>query len=100
MAYVRDRLAKIGGGGGGAPTLWSYKTDDTAATVDTAAYFNEDGSPLKQNDIIYRVTVTNIDASNEAVSTYGTHIVNSVVRGNPDVIDVSDATAGTMTDTD
>jgi hypothetical protein len=94
MAYNRDRLIALGGGN------FRYKTDDTAATVDSAGYFNEDGSPLKLGDVIERITVTNIDASNEAVSTFGWHIVNSVVRGNPDVIDVSDTTAGTVTDTD
>jgi len=94
MAYNRARLQHAGAG------FWKYKTADTHATVDTAGYFNEDGSPLRQNDIIDVVVVTNIDASNEAVSTYGRHIVNSVVRGNPDVIDVSDVTVGTVTDTD
>lgn len=94
MAYNRDRLARIG------PNLLVYKTDDAAATVDTAGYFNDDGSILKLGDVIQRLTVTNIDASNEAVSTYGWHIVNSVVRGNPDVIDVTDTTAGSVTDTD
>lgn len=94
MAYNRNRLVRIG------PNTLVYKTDDAAATVDTAAYFNDDGSVLKLGDVIMRLTVTNIDASNEAVSTYGWHLVNSVTRGNPDVIDVADATAGTVTDTD
>jgi len=80
--------------------LWTYKTDDAHTTVDGAGYFNEDGSPLKQNDIINVVVVTNIDLTNEAVSTYGPHIVNSVVRGNPDVIDCSNVTTGTVTDSD
>ncbi len=99
MAFNKDRLVKLADGKG-QPSFWAYKTDDTAATVDTAAYFNDDGSPLKQNDVIMRVTVTNIDASNEATSTFGFHLVNSVVRGNPDVIDVADALVGTVTDTD
>lgn len=94
MAYNRNRLARIG------PNLLVYKTDDAAATVDTAGYFNDDGTILKNGDIINRITVTNIDASNEAVSTFGQHIVNSVVQGNPDVVDVTDTTAGTVTDTD
>lgn len=94
MAYVRSRLARIG------PNLLTYKTDDSAATVDTVGYFNEDGSPLKINDVIMRLTVTNIDASNEASSTAGFHLVNSVTRGNPDVIDVADTLALTVTDTD
>jgi len=94
MAYDRTRLQHVSAG------IWKYKTADTHATVDTAAYFNEDGSPLKLGDIINVLVVTNIDASNEATSTYGTHLVNSVTRGNPDVIDVSDVTVGVATDTD
>lgn len=94
MAFVRKRLQRIGA------NLLVYKTDDAAAAVDTTGYFNDDGSVLKLNDVIMRITVTNIDLSNEAVSTVGHHVVNSVVRGNPDVIDVTDTTALTMTDTD
>lgn len=94
MAYDRKRLRHVGQG------QWAYKTEDTAATVDTAAYFNEDGSPLKVGDTILRTTVTNIDASNEAVSTQGHHTVLTVTRGNPDVVDVSDTTALSQTDTD
>lgn len=94
MAYVRTRLARIG------PNLLTYKTDDTAATVDTAGYFNEKGSPLKINDVIMRITVTNIDLDTEASSTAGFHLVNSVVRGATDVIDIADALAVTVTDTD
>jgi hypothetical protein len=94
MAFVKSRLKHLGQG------VWFYKTDDTAATVDTDSYFNDKGSPLKLGDIIYRLTVTNIDLSNEAISTYGTHVVNAVTRARTDVIDVSDTTAGTVTDTD
>lgn len=94
MAFNRSRLKAVG------PGVWTYKTDDAHTTVDGAGYFNDDGSVLKQNDVIFVVVVTNIDASNEAVSTYGTHIVNSVVRGNPDVIDTSNVTTGTVTDSD
>lgn len=99
MAFNRDRLVKLADGKG-LPSLWSYKTDDAAATVDTAGYFNEDGSPLKLGDVILRTTVTNIDASNEAISTQGFHTVNSVTRGNPDVIDIADTLVITQTDTD
>lgn len=94
MAYNRARLSRIG------PNLLVYKTEDAAATVDTAAYFNDDGSCLKINDVILRATVTNIDTASEAASTAGFHLVNSVTRGNPDVIDVADALAITVTDTD
>ena len=94
MAYNRNRLARIG------PNLLTYKTEDAAATVDTAGYFNEDGSPLKVNDVIMRLTVTSIDTDSEAAATAGFHLVNSVTRGNPDVIDVADTLAITATDTD
>lgn len=92
MSYNRDRLFSLGGGN------WRYKTDDIATVVATTGYFNEDGSPLKLGDVIERVTVTNIDLPNEAIATYGWHIVNSVVRGNPDVIDISDATIAITAD--
>jgi hypothetical protein len=94
MAYDRKQLRHVSAG------YWRYKTADTHATVDSAGYFNEDGSPLKLGDIIDVLVVTNIDAANEATSTYGRHLVNSVTRGNPDVVDVSDVTVGTATDTD
>lgn len=95
MAYDRKRLARIG------PNLLTYKTEDAAATVDTAAYFNEKGSPLKINDVIMRITVTNIDTDSEAASTAGFHLVNSVtITAGTHVIDVADALAVTVTDTD
>ena len=52
---------------------------------------------LKVTDVINVVVVTNIDADNEAVATYGPHIVKSIAAG---VVDVSDVTVGVVTDTD
>lgn len=98
MAFNRNRLSRVGTASG--PAFWIYKTDDAAATVDTAGYFNDDGSPLKLGDVILRITVTNIDASNEATAASGFHIVNSVTLGNPTVIDIADVLALTATDTD
>lgn len=98
MSLSLTRLACAGNAGNSnAPRLWTYKTDDATATVDTAGYFNGAAGLLKVGDIIYRVTVTNLGASNEAVSTYGTHIVNA---NDGTTVDVSDTTAGTVTDTD
>lgn len=77
MALNRERLVKIGGGVGNAPTMWSYKTDDALATVDGAGYFNDAGDVLKLNDWIYTTVVTNIDASNEAFSAAGIAVVNA-----------------------
>ena len=101
MAFIRANFGAIGGqskaGLGGAPAMYSYKTDDSAATVDSADYFLALKDVLKVGDIIYRVTVTNLGASNEATSTYGPHLVNAVSSTS---VDVSDATTGTVTDTD
>lgn len=93
MAFDRNRLVKTG------PHSWRYKTTDAATTVDTAGYFNEKSSSLKLGDIIERLTVTNIDASNEAVSSMGRHIVNSVTRtAGTSVIDVADEETVPTTD--
>jgi hypothetical protein len=102
MAFSRTRLSLIGNSGNSdAPRVWSYKTADAHATVDSAGYFNLAGDKLKVGDIIHVVVVTNLGASNEAVATYGTHIVNSVVASNGAfVVDVSDVTVNVVTDTD
>lgn len=82
---------------GVASTRWSYWTLDAAATVDTAAYFNSASKLLQVGDIIDRVTWSTAIGTGGTISTYGTHIVNSNASG---VVDTSDATAGTVTDTD
>lgn len=98
MAFNRLRLALIGqDGNSDAPRLWAYKTDDPAATVDTAAYFAAARQLLKVGDVIMRVTVTNLGLSNEAVATYGFHIVLTVSSTS---VDVADALVGTVTNTD
>lgn len=97
MAFDRTRLALLAGTNSKAPRLFGYKTDDTAATVDSANYFNTAFPKLKVGDVILRVTVTNLDASNEAVSTVGLHVVNGAGIG---AVDVTDALALTVTDTD
>jgi len=98
MAFVDGNLALIGNTGvSKAPRMWGYKTDDAHAVVDTAAYFNNASDRLKVGDILYVVVVTNLDASNEAVATYGSHIVLSNAAG---VVDVSDVSVGVVTDTD
>jgi hypothetical protein len=82
---------------GVASTRWSYWTLDAAATVDTAGYFNAAAGLLQVGDIIDRVTWSTAIGTGGTISTYGPHIVNSIASG---VVDVSDATAGTVTDTD
>lgn len=100
MALNRDRLKKLADGGPG-PSLWAYKTDDAAGTVDGAGYFNDAGDVLKLGDIIFRNTVTNIDASNEAFSTGGIHIVNArSLSAGVFTVDVTNALAYGAVDSD
>lgn len=77
---------------GNSPQIWAYTTDDAAATVDTTGYFNSVASLMKVGDLIYRVTL-----SSGSVSTAGWHVVLSNTGS---VVDVSDTTALTVTDTD
>lgn len=99
MAFVRVNFGPLGGQSkkGKAPATWGYKTDDAAAAVDTADYFLDVIALLSIGDLIWRVTVTNLGASNEALSTAGWHVVKDKTATS---IDVTDATAATLTDTD
>lgn len=101
MAFNKENFSPIGGqsvrGIGGAPAVWSYKTADTHATVDSAGYFNEIRNLLSIGDVIFVSVVTNLGASNEALATYGTH---AVINKSATAVDVTDVTAGTVTDTD
>ena len=95
MAFSSTGFNPIGGQSkaGNAPQMWSYTTTDAAATVDTSGYFNSVAPLLKVGDIIYRVTT-----SSGAVSTAGWHVVMSVSAAG--VVDTSDTTAATVTNTD
>ena len=94
MAYDVTGLQPIGGvsKAGNAPTLWSYKTTDAHGTVDTSGYFNAAASILRVGDVIL-VTVF----SGSSVSTAGWHVV---ISNTGTVVNVSDVTALTVTNTD
>ena len=98
MAFLRANLNAAGGQSkrGSAPQLWTYWTDDAHATVDTSGYFNSASDILNIGDIIY-VVVVDDPAAVTSVTTYGTHIVLSNTGS---VVDVSNVTVGTVTDTD
>lgn len=100
MALDLDKLVLVGpDGNSGSGRTWRYKTEDNHATVDTLDYFADASTQLKVTDFIDVIVVTNIDASNEAVATYGRHIVNAVTV-EPASVDVSDVTVGTVADAD
>jgi hypothetical protein len=83
--------------GSDKPNIWTYKTADAAATVDTSGYFSV-GYGLKVGDVVLRVTVDDVTLGNSAtVSTAGWHVVMTV---SSTAVNVSDTTALTITNTD
>lgn len=74
---------------GNSPSLYSYRSTDTQATINTAGYFNSLSSILRVGDaiLIYDATTPSL------VLTY----VNSNSGG---VVDIADGTTVSATDTD
>lgn len=99
MPLITRNLQPIGGQGNNtnAPQVWSYSTLDTHATVDTSGYFNGVASLLRVGDII-DVVVWATAIGTGTVSTYGRHVVLSISAAG--VVNVSDVTVGTVTNTD
>jgi hypothetical protein len=98
MAFDLDKLVLVGpDGNSGSGRTFRYKTEDAHAAVDAAGYMNKAYGLLLIGDLIDVIVVTNIDASNEALSTYGRHAVKDRASG---VVDLTDVTVGTMTDSD
>jgi hypothetical protein len=88
MAYALSGLQQLGPGGK-APRMWVYSTTDAIATVNTSGYFNDATDLLQVRDIIWVCDT----------STPTTNIV-SVLSNASDVVDISDGTAISETDTD
>jgi len=88
MAYDLAGLYQVGDSGN-SPRMWIYSTTDAIATVNTAAYFNNASDLLTVRDIIWVLDT----------STPTTNIV-SVLSNASGVVDVSDGTAISETDTD
>jgi hypothetical protein len=91
MAFNADGLVTVcAAKSGNAPSMYLYKTADTQATVNTAAYFNSIASLLKVGDIIFVYDST----TPSLVLTY----VNAVSAAG--VVDIADGTTVSATDTD
>lgn len=89
MAYTPASLTRLAGASG--VSLWHYSTEDTVATVNTSAYFNDANAMLRLNDVILCVS-----------STGGTPVVSQlyVVSNSSGVVDVTDGVVVTATDSD
>lgn len=94
MAFSATNFQPLGGQAkaGNAPQMWSYTTTDAAGDVDASGYFNAVASIVKVGDVILRITT-----SSGAVSTAGWHVV---MTNTGTVVNVSDTTALTVTNTD
>jgi len=91
MAFSADGFATIAASkAGNAPSIYSYKTADTQATVNTVSYFDSIASLLKVGDIIFVYDST----TPSLVLTY----VNAVSAAG--VVDIADGTTVSATDTD
>jgi hypothetical protein len=101
MALDTENLSLVGGGSkaGNAPQMWSYKSTDTPAVIDSAGYFDNGTTTntgmrdlMKVGDLIY------IHGTSGGTAVFGLHIVTQVTSAG--IIDVTDATALGGTDTD
>lgn len=91
MAYAQSGLQPIGGQSkaGNAPQMWSYKSADAIADVNTEGYFNDASDVLKVGDLIY-VYDSNTPTANLVV----------VLSNASGVVDVSNGQSITVADSD
>jgi hypothetical protein len=75
---------------GNAPSIFSYRSTDTQATMNTAGYFNEVTSLVKVGDIIFLYDAT-------TPSLVLTYVNQNTTAG---VVDIADGTTISATDTD
>ncbi len=89
MAYQSKDLSVLAYANGF--TLWHYVTADTAATADTAGYFNAAADMLRVGDII----IANVDTGGTPAA--GLLLVKTNASG---IVNVADMTAVGGTNTD
>ena len=91
MAYAQSGLQPIGGQSkaGNAPQMWSYKSADAIADVNTEGYFDDASDVLKVGDLIY-VFDSNTPTANLVV----------VLSNASGVVDVSNGQSITVADSD
>jgi len=92
MAYSATGFSTIAASkAGNSPSIYSYKTTDALADVNTSGYFNSLSTVLSVGDLIYGVTSTGTTA------VAALYYVLSNASG---VVDVNDGTVLANTDSD
>lgn len=94
MAYDKSRLVLVEGAG--SLPLYKYETTDSAATVDTAGYFNASAAILPVGSVILVISVDDL-AAPTAMNAAGHLFVNA---NDGTVVDTVDLTGFSATDTD
>ena len=93
MAFDKTGLQPIGGQAkaGNAPQMWSYTSTDAKTAIDAEGYFNDVSDDVSVGDVIISVT-----------STGGTlaSSIHTVVSNASGVVDISDGTSISNTDSD
>lgn len=87
MAYSASGLSRMAGGGG--HSLWFYDSTDAMTAVRASGYFNDAASMLNVGDAIF---VLDSDAPTMSVAV--------VLSNTGSVVDISDGTAISVTDSD
>jgi len=82
MAFTIANFAPLGNTSrrGKAPAEWTYKTTDSLATCDTAAYFNGVSTILSIGDRIHISVVDDVDTTT-AITDFGTATVDTNASG-------------------
>lgn len=91
MAYTHPNLQRIGPANSDSPTLWTYKTDDTQAVMNTAGYFSAAAADLTVGDVI--VALVDADGTPQVFLFW----VNS---NDGTTVDIADGLGLGTTDTD
>jgi len=89
MAFARANLNLSSSGAADAPKIWTYKSADAIATVNTSGYFNSATLELNVGDMIYCYDTATPTAS-----------LVVVLSNASSVVDVSDGTAISVADAD
>jgi|TARA_Y100000004_G_scaffold177666_1_gene219480 hypothetical protein len=87
MAYSASGLTRMAGGGG--HNMWFYDSTDAMTVVRASGYFNDAAGMINVGDVIF---VLDSDAPTLSVAL--------VLSNTGSVVDISDGTAITVTDTD
>lgn len=77
------------GKAGNAPSIYTYKSADTQATINTAGYFNSLASILKVGDVIFIYDTTTPSL-----------VISYVNANDGTTVDIADGTTVSATDTD